>query len=424
MIVFKCISCSSRLRVSEDKAGKRGKCPNCSQMVRVPRSQVEADETEAHREVIRARKLSEMQKRRDADDDVFGQVMGEVLSGRPVRKSPVRLDPQRDSLGVDPPPAEPRSDAPAQDREPPPPPATQPPPPGPTWPKEADHVLVGEPVPEAPEAPEVPDEPDEGADPDALRHSAEAPSAPPMSWPADSAPADAAGDSKPGSDLDALANAVRTTGSRRAPEIAEAYASASDYGQTEADRPESPARQADRSGRGALAGTVTVKGSHGLLSLLVLLVVVAGVLGLVGWRNREHIWQFRQAITRCLPSVAFPTDGADQRATPGCLKGKILLCDESGAPSPLAASLDPQLIARSPKQVGTVVFIRRNDEVPQVLAFRVRGNPPARPPVGYEMCAVDAASGRRICADTVVAADDKQAVETLCRLIERSTQRQ
>lgn len=423
MIVFKCIACSSRLRVSEDKAGKRGKCPSCSMMVRVPRSQVEADTADAHRAVVQARKLSEQQHRRDADDDIFGQVVGEVLSGRPVRKSPVRHDPKRDALGVD--AVGPRS-APAES---PPPDAPEPPGEAPAA-DEADHEAFPLPSPGAPaEAsdPVTPDEPAEASDPDALRRSAEAPSAPPMSWPAE--PADPADASEPPSDLDALARAVRTPRPRRAPASAgeDSTASLSDYGQTVADRaetgedmPETPARQADPSARDAREVGVTVKGNSGLLSLLVLLVVVAGVLGLVGWRIREHVWRFRQPITRCLPSVAFLADAEGQRATPGCLAGGILLCDEFGAPCPLTISLDPLLVARAPGQVGTVVFIRRKDDAPRARAFRVMGSLPARPPVCYELCAVDAASGRRVCVDAVVAADEDQALQDLRRLIERS----
>ena len=36
MIVFACASCGKRLRVGDDRAGKRGKCPTCGQKTRIP----------------------------------------------------------------------------------------------------------------------------------------------------------------------------------------------------------------------------------------------------------------------------------------------------------------------------------------------------------------------------------------------------
>jgi len=405
MIVFKCISCGSRLRVSDDKAGKRGKCPKCNMMVRVPRSQQEADATEAHRQEVRARKMNEHRKlgeyrQSDAGDgDIFTDVVGEVLSNSPAWRSPVSRQevpqPSPEASSQEPPPAD-----------------------------EAEHDAADAPPPGDPDTAGTPpsDDPDEqpeAPDPEVLRRSAEAPSAPPMSWPVESAPSGATESSQPGSDLDALAQAalaVRTND----PAPDEAPAGRAEAAQSQEEPPAEDVPQ----GAGVVRlGTAAVKGSHGLLALLLLLVVAAAVVGVVGWRNREHTWRFRDAITRCLPSVKFSSDGAGGKALPGCLTGKILLCNESGGPCSLRARPNPRLVARSADEVGTVIFIRRNDDVPEAGTFRVMGKPPVRPPVGYEMCAVDVASGRRVCAETVVAADDKQAVEALYRLIDRCLRR-
>ena len=438
MIVFKCISCGSRLRVSDDKGGKRGKCPKCSMMVRVPRSQVEADATDAHRAEVRARKMSEHRQRREADGDVFSEIVGEVLSSRPAWKSPARHDPQQEAPGVQSPdaPAPGESEAPDHGREVPLPPDETPveasaladeadrgaedAPPSDGLDEQPEDAPPSDGLDEQPEA--------EAPDPEALRRSAEAPSAPPMSWPAEAALSEATGDSGPGSDLDALVQAtraVRTAGSGEG-----SRASASDDVRTLPDHAEpaqgiweSPAEDAAQDTGIAHWPTAPVRGSHGLLALLVLLAVVAGIMAIVTWRYREHTWRFRDAITRCLPSVKFSSDGAGERARPGCIAGRILLCNEFGGPCSLIALPDPQLVAESADEVGTVIFVRRNDEVAKAMSYRGIGRPPVRRLVGYEMCAVDVASGRRICAAVVMAADDKQAVEALHMLIARCLRR-
>ena len=160
------------------------------------------------------------------------------------------------------------------------------------------------------------------------------------------------------------------------------------------------------------------------MALLALLAVVAGVVGMVAWRNWQHTQRFGQLVARCLPSVLFPSDGAAPPAMPGCLRGKILLCGESGGPCSLSSLPDPQIIADGGAEtVATVIFIRRNDHAPKVRTFRAMRRPSAKAPVAYEMCAVEAVSGRRLCAETVVAWDHDQAVQALCRLIERCVRR-
>ena len=325
------------MQVADDKAGKRGKCPKCALMVRVPQSQAGAETAEAHRVLLRTVGGS-MPSQRD-DDDFFGDVVTEVLSASAARRAPA---------GADPPPATPPAGA---------------------------------------EGPLPP------ADPEALRLSAEAPSAPPMSWPASASPSGATGQ----------AVAAQTT----------APGKSADSGEDSAD-PDSPE---------ATAATAGAKGGHGLWAMLGVLVVSAGVVGVVAWQNWQHVSRFSDAITRCLPNAAFPTDGARPRAMPGCLTGKVLLCNASGGPCPPGLLPNWRLVATSAEQVGTVIFIRRNDHAPEAQAFRVMGRRPARPAAAYEMCAVDARSGRRICADTVVAADKEKALEALCRLINTCVRR-
>ena len=43
MIKFNCPSCSQKLRVPEDRAGKKGKCPKCKNAILIPDSQIVAD---------------------------------------------------------------------------------------------------------------------------------------------------------------------------------------------------------------------------------------------------------------------------------------------------------------------------------------------------------------------------------------------
>ncbi len=392
MIVFKCMSCGSRLRVGDDKAGKRGKCPKCGTMLRVPRTQQDVEAGEAHRAVLRVRKLDEQRRRETGDDDIFNDVMGELLSGRPVRKSPGRHDPQRDALGVD-------RQVSAEVAAP-----------------EAPAEQVPSPPAETPEQVPAPADQADGArgdDAEALRRSAEAPSAPPMSWPAEPAAPQAADDAPPPSDLDALAQAARAV---RTPDPTE-------DDETTSQPPELPDGDFPQVAEPLPPGTAPVKGSHGLLALLVVLAVVAAVAGTMVWRHRRHTWQFRNVIARCLPSVRFPTDGTALAAVPGSLAGKVLLCNASGGPCSLRIGPDPRIAARSAVEVGTVVFVRRNDNVPKAWRFRVMGRRPAHPPVGYELCAVDVPSRRLVCADTVVGADDTQAVEALHRLVGRCVRR-
>lgn len=44
MITLKCISCGATLRVPDDKAGKKGKCPNCRDVITVPTLPVRQDD--------------------------------------------------------------------------------------------------------------------------------------------------------------------------------------------------------------------------------------------------------------------------------------------------------------------------------------------------------------------------------------------
>ena len=46
MITFRCDSCGRGLRVSESHAGKKGRCPKCSSIVRVPCADPEIQESE------------------------------------------------------------------------------------------------------------------------------------------------------------------------------------------------------------------------------------------------------------------------------------------------------------------------------------------------------------------------------------------
>lgn len=248
------------------------------------------------------------------------------------------------------------------------------------------------------------DGPPHQADPEAAHRSAEAPSAPPMSWPVESPPLHRIDGRDAVSDLGA------------SPLVA--VAAEDDAG----PGPEGPAAGGADTPLALLepAATAGVRGAHGLLGLLAMLIVVMGVVGLVAWRNWEHARRFSDVITHCLPSVAFPADGIDNRAIPKGLRGKVLLCDEFGGPYSLRQWPDSRILAPSADQAGSVIFVRRNDHAPGARTFRVGGRVPPRAPVGYEMCAVDVRSGRRICAAVVFGADDILAVEALCRLIEIS----
>src|SRR5262249_19464069 len=44
MIAFSCASCGKRLKVGDDRAGKRGKCPSCGQKPRIPQPESSAND--------------------------------------------------------------------------------------------------------------------------------------------------------------------------------------------------------------------------------------------------------------------------------------------------------------------------------------------------------------------------------------------
>jgi len=369
-------------------------------MVRVPQSQVEANAAEAHRAARRARMIDP--PKTDQDDDLFNNVVNEVIGSArmrtPVpRPAPSQTSPAPKVLGAA--PIDPRRDVVTQ----------------------AMDVARAEPAPTAPDDDDAATaevvEDDQAAahdahDAEAMRQSAEAPSAPPMSWPAEKTEAD----DGPPSDLDALVHAAQ-----QSPAPIAAADAVSDEGELSAvnrrrpDRPDRPPLVITPVGQ----ATASVRGAHGLLGMAVLLLVVVGALAMVGWRNWEHTWNFSGVITRCLPAVSFVSPGDPNEARIGSMKGKILLCNEAGGrcSAPLAFSDD--LTATRVDQVGTVIFIRRNDDTLLTQAFREGGRAFAHAPAGYEMCAVDVTSGKRICTVAVAAGNAEEAAERLYWLIKR-----
>ena len=117
--------------------------------------------------------------------------------------------------------------------------------------------------------------------------------------------------------------------------------------------------------------------------------------------------------------ATFDSPGDGSHARTGAMTGKILLCNDMGGPCPVPLVFDEGLIARSADQVGTVIFIRRNDKTPQTRTFRKGERVFATAPVGYELCAVDVKSNQRICTVAVTGENAAQATEKLYRLIKR-----
>ena len=415
MITFKCFSCGATLRVSDEKAGKRGKCPRCTLMVRVPQSQAEANAAEAHRAARRARMINP--PKTEEEDDLFDNVVSEVLGSTRMRApstpsvAPSQTSPAPKVLGAA--PIDARRDVVTQAM-------------AVARAESAPTAEVVEPD-QADKAPALDEtQPAAGHDaPDAemMRQSAEVPSAPPMSWPVEKTQADAKG----ASDLDALVRAAQDSptriaaadpaGARDEGGVAAVLNGAGPAGERKPrrDRPARPPGTVAPVG----AGTTSIRGSHGLGAMSVLFVVALGVLALVGWRNWEHTWNFSAVITRCLPEASFDDPDAPNQARTGSMTGKVLLCNDMGGPCPVPLSLSDDVIARSADQVGTVIFIRRNDEVRQTRAFRKGERILARAPAGYEMCAVDVTSGKRICTVSVGAENTARAVEKLYWLIKR-----
>ena len=66
-----------------------------------------------------------------------------------------------------------------------------------------------------------------------------------------------------------------------------------------------------------------------------------------------------------------------------------------------------------------MIFIRRNDKMPQTWTFRKGERIFANAPVGYELCAVDVTSNRRICTVAVTGENAARASEALYWLIKR-----
>jgi len=338
MITFKCVSCGATLRVAKEKGGKQGKCPRCSLMVRVPHSQMEADDAE----YLLAQRQDHAQQRLAAG----GEPPAEQAGGPPPSQ-PVGTD--SDVIEVYPGAESPQA-APA-------------PAPG-----------AGENAPVGTETVSV---------------ASRASSAPPMSWP------------------------TEASQTPRAPGAAPHPAP------TAPPAPAPPAPPAAAQAPTTPASTASVRGSHGLLALLVVLLVAVATVGWVGWRNWEHTWNFSTVITLCRPAMTFQARPREPES--GSLRGKVLVCNELGGPSPVTSTGNGDLVATSVNEVKAVIFVRRNDQTSQARAFRRSGRILAAAPVGYEICAVDVDTRQVLWTATVGAEDEGRAAEALYGLIRRCT---
>jgi len=332
MITFKCVSCGATLRVVKDKAGKQGRCPRCSLMLRIPHSQMEADNAQYALAQEHAR---------------AGQA--EASSGQIARGRPVMAEPFDDSLYGSPPDQAVRKSRDRLDSHP------------------------GDPAP-APASPGT----------EGVSVAANAVSAPPMSWPTEAS----------------QTPAPRPTAPRGQP-----FAPPAGAAPASAPHPAAP------------SATASVRGSHGALALLVLLVVAVGTVSWVGWRSWKHTWGYSSVITLCRPAVTFAASAGEPQAN--SLRGKVVVCNEIGAPSAVTSATDADLLATSATEVKAVIFVRRNDQTPQAKAFQVSGRILAVAPVGYEVCAVDVDTRHTLWTATVGAEDEPRAARALYGLIRR-----